>query len=123
MKKIITDHKDKIIAILVLLVSFFASLISMGGKIAIFATVMVALTEVVIFYLKEGITEQFINLSVKTILLIADIVNGKYTTEQIVPSSKHFQGNMVIEKINVTTLTEEDVREILTRQEGESNNE
>ena len=68
-----TKHKSKIIVILGALISFFTSLEAFGGKAAVYCTC--------VFYMKNGVTEAFLNMCVATIKMIVDVLNGEYTKE------------------------------------------
>lgn len=76
-----TKHKSKIIVILGALISFFTSLEAFGGKAAVYCTCVVAFIELFVFYMKNGVTEAFLNMCVATIKMIVDVLNGEYTKE------------------------------------------
>ena len=110
-------HKDKIIAILALLVSFFTALLSMGGKVAIFSTVMIAIVELAIFYLKNGLTEKFLDLCVSTVKLIVDVINGEYTKTKTITVDEDVKGASKKKRVKVCLLTEDMIRDILLKKE------
>jgi len=72
-------HKAHILVILGALIAFFTSLEAFGGKAAIYCTCVVAFIECLVFYLKNGVTEAFLNMCVATVKMVADVLNGEYT--------------------------------------------
>ena len=134
-KEFISEHKDKIIAIMMLLVTFFSALLSMGGKVAIFSTIMIAVIELVIFYIRNGLTDDFMELCVATTKLIVDVINGEYTKtktdpvnpepETVVSAAKPDTNKPAPKnkKIKVCILTEEMIRDILTKNTKDDENE
>ena len=76
-----TKHKSDIIVVLGALIAFFTSLEAFGGKAAVYCTCVVAFIELFVFYMKNGVTEAFLNMCVATIKMIVDVLNGEYTKE------------------------------------------
>ena len=74
-------HKAHILVVLGALIAFFTSLEAFGGKAAIYCTCVVAFIECLVFYLKNGVTEAFLNMCVATVKMIVDVLNGEYTKE------------------------------------------
>ena len=134
-KEFIEEHKDKIIAIMMLLVTFFSALLSMGGKVAIFSTIMIAVIELVIFYIRNGLSDDFMELCVATTKLIVDVINGEYTKTKTVPVTPEPETVVSAakpdkdkpapknKKIKVCILTEEMIRDILTKNTKDDENE
>lgn len=128
-KGYINDNKDKILAILMLLITFFSALLSMGGKLAIFSTIMIAVIEVIIFYLKNGLTDKFFELCVAMVKLIVDVINGEYTETKMVaaseeeilnaPKDSDSKGAPKKKRVRICILTEDMIRDILTKNEKE----
>ena len=128
-KGYINANKDKILAILMLLITFFSALLSVGGKLAIFSTIMIAVIEVIIFYLKNGLTDKFFELCVSTVKLIVDVINGEYTETKIVaasdeeilnaPKDSDSKGTPKKKRVRICILTEDMIRDILTKNEKE----
>ncbi len=79
--KWLDDHKAHILVVLGALISFFTSLEAFGGKAAVYCTCIVAFIELFVFYMKNGVTEAFLNMCVATIKMIVDVLNGEYTKE------------------------------------------
>lgn len=74
-------HKAHILVVLGALIAFFTSLEAFGGKAAVYCTCVVAFIELFVFYIKNGVTEAFLNMCVATIKMIVDVLNGEYTKE------------------------------------------
>jgi len=116
-KEWVSTHKETIITILTLLISFFTALLAMGKEVAIFATVMVAIIQVIIYFLKEGLNDKFFELSVATIKLIVDVINGTYTETHMVEIAGSAKDGAKPKKKKVVKciLTEDMIREILKK--------
>ena len=120
-KEWVNTHKDKLIAILTLLVSFFTALIALGKEVAIFAVVMIAIIQIIIFYLKEGLTDRFFDLCVSTTKLIVDVINGEYTKTQTVEvaGASNDASTPKKKRVKRCILTEEMIRAIITKNNQE----
>ena len=118
------NHKTQIIMILGALITLFTSLEVLGGKAAIYCTIIVAFIELVIFYIKNGLTKTFLEMCVNTVMLIVNAINGTYTVDKTVTvekESRDADNNVKTQKrkkkIKVCILTEEMVRDyILTKE-------
>ena len=99
------NHKTQIIMILGALITLFTSLEVLGGKAAIYCTIIVAFIELVIFYIKNGLTETFLEMCVNTVMLIVNVINGTYTVDKTVTVEKESRDadNNVIGGFNPAT--------------------
>ena len=128
MNEFIEKNKDKIIAILALAISFLTALLSMGGKVAIFCTVMIALIELLVFYLKNGLSDHFGELCVSTVKLIVDVLNGEYTETKMIETGEvkmlaDGSSKKTRKRKSVCTLTEDMIRDIILNKKEESQDE
>ena len=113
-------HKDKIIMVLAALISFFTSLEVFGGKAAIYCTIIVAFIEILIYYIKNGLTETFLEMCVNTALLIVNTINGKYTIEKNITvetetkdENNNVKSSKKRKKVKICLLTEPMIREYI----------
>lgn len=113
-------HKDKIIMVLAALISFFTSLEVFGGKGAIYCTIIVAFIEILIYYIKNGLTETFLEMCVNTALLIVNAINGKYTIEKNITvetetkdENNNVKSSKKRKKVKICLLTEPMIREYI----------
>ena len=123
LKNLVTKYKTEILMVLTALISFFTTLGALGGKAAVYSTIIIALIELIIYYLKNGLTEVFLNMCVATVKMIVDVVNGVYTKEVKEPEPEKVEDGEEEpkkasrrKKIKVCMLTEDMIREKLENQ-------
>lgn len=120
----LNSHKAQILMVLGALITLFTSLEVLGGKAAIYCTVVVAFIELVIFYIKNGLTQTFLDMCVNTVMLIVNTINGTYTVEKSVTvekESRDANNNVKTQKrkkkIKICILTEDMVRDYILNKE------
>lgn len=118
--KWLDNHKAHILVVLGALIAFFTSLEAFGGKAAIYCTCIVAFIECLVFYLKNGVTEAFLNMCVATVKMIVDVINGEYTKEinktvhkEVVDENGETKTARRRKKVKVCFLDEETIRKFI----------
>lgn len=88
-KNYIIQHKSQILVILGALVTFITALESFGGKAAVACTVIVSILELIVYFLKNGLTDTFVTMLVNLVKLITQIVNSNNAdTSKTIGASK-----------------------------------
>lgn len=111
-------NKSKIIMIIAALISFVTSFEIFGGKAAVYCTIIVAFLELLMYYIKNGLTETFLNMCVNTVMLIVNTINGQYTIEKTITVEKASRDNESStkkqrKKVSVCFLTKDMVEEFI----------
>ena len=118
-KAMIEKHKTELLMFLAAFITFCTSLTMLGGKVAVYCTIIIAIIELLVYYIKNGLTETFLNMCVTTVKMIVDVVNGVYTVEKKEPEPEKVavdetgkpQKTSRRKKVKVCILTEEMIRE------------
>lgn len=118
-KAMIEKHKTELLMFLAAFITFCTSLTMLGGKIAVYCTIIIAIIELLVYYIKNGLTETFLNMCVTTVKMIVDVVNGVYTVEKKEPEPEKVAVDETVKpqktsrrkKVKVCILTEEMIRE------------
>lgn len=121
--KWLDEHKAHILVILGALIAFFTSLEAFGGKAAVYCTCIVAFIECLVFYLKNGVTEAFLNMCVATVKMIVDVLNGEYSKyvnttvhkETVDEKTGEVKKTRRRKKIKVCFLSEDMIREYIEK--------
>lgn len=116
-------HKAHILVILGALIAFFTSLEAFGGKAAVYCTCIVAFIECLVFYLKNGVTEAFLNMCVATVKMIVDVLNGEYSKyvnttvhkETVDEKTGEVKKTRRRKKVKVCFLSEDMIREYIEK--------
>lgn len=101
-KNFITKYKVQILAICAAIITLATSFMAFGGKTAIACTVVVAIVELIVYYLKNGFTETMATMMVNLVKLIVEIINGQPMTDTKVTSTS---------KKEIVSLTEDEIKE------------
>lgn len=82
-KQFIIKYKVQILAICAAIITLATSFAAFGGKVAIACTVIIAIVELIVYYLKNGFTDVMATMLVNLFKLIIDIINNKSVTTEV----------------------------------------